>query len=212
MGGVLKSERGSVLIRASVAGSGPVEQIQIRTAQGALETFFNSGDDDHGARIKITWSGARVRGRDRMVCWDGRLKVLGNTILDTQGINFWNSEAQPRPIERNGVEWNSVTTGGVAGLILQLRRPNAGRIEIETPEGQVAVDLREIDRSGRTWDYGGVAKQLKVARLPDRPLPSTMQVSHRLDKLKPGDNPIFLHVVQEDGHMAWTSPVYVEVG
>ena len=30
---------------------------------------------------------ARVRGRDRMVCWDGRLKVIGNSILDMQGIN-----------------------------------------------------------------------------------------------------------------------------
>jgi len=35
-------------------------------------------------------------------------------------------------------------------------------------------------------------------------------VSHRLENLKPGDNPIYMHVIQEDGHMAWTSPVYVE--
>lgn len=212
MGAVLKSGGGPVLIRASVAGTGPVEQVQIRTAQGAVKTFFNEGEDDLGARIKITWSGARVRGRDRMVCWDGRLKVIGNSILDTQGINFWNSEAQPRSIGGNGVEWGSVTTGGVAGLILRLRRPNAGRLEIETAQGRVSVDLKEIERSGRTWDYGGVARQLKVARLPDKPLLSTMRVSHRMEKLKKGDNPIYMHVVQEDGHMAWTSPVYVEVG
>ena len=104
-----------------------------------------------------------------------------------------------------------MTTGGVAGLILRLRRPNTGRIEIETPEGKVSVDLKEIDRSGRTWDYGGVAKQLKVARLPDKPLASTMRVSHRMENLKKGDNPIYMRVIQEDGHMAWTSPVYVEV-
>jgi hypothetical protein len=209
MGGVLKSQGGPVLIRASVAGTGPVEQIQIRTEQGVVETFFNPGGDKPGARLKITWSGARVRGRDRMVRWDGRLKVVGNSILDTQAINFWNSEAQPRSIGRNGVEWDSVTTGGVAGLILRLRRPNTGRIEIETPEGKVSVDLKEIDRSGRTWDYGGVAKQLKVARLPDKPLASTMRMSHRMENLKKGDNPIYMRVIQEDGHMAWTSPVYV---
>ncbi|RKX28300.1 MAG: DUF3604 domain-containing protein [Verrucomicrobia bacterium] len=212
MGGVLKSRSAPVLVRGAVAGTGPVEQIQIRTAQGTVKAFYNYGDDDLGARIKVTWSGARVRGRDRMVRWDGRLKVVGNSILDTQAINFWNSESQPRLVGRNGVEWESVTTGGVAGLILRLRRPDSGRIEIETPEGKVSVSLKEIGRFGRTWDYGGVAKQLKVTRLPDKPLPMTMQVEHRIEDLKPGDNPIYMHVIQEDGHMAWTSPVYVEVG
>jgi len=210
MGGVLKPRGESVLVLGSIAGSGPIEQVQIRNAEGVVKIFTNYEDHELGARIKVTWSGARVRGRDRMVRWDGRLKVVGNSILDTQAINFWSPEAQPRPIGRNGVEWDSVTTGGVTGLILRLRRPNAGRIEVETPEGKVSVGLKEIGRIGRTWDYGGVAKRLKVARLPDRPLSSTMMVSHRLENLKPGDNPIYMHVIQEDGHMAWTSPVYVE--
>ncbi len=212
MGGVLKTRGRAVLIRGTIAGTGPVEQVQIRTAAGTVASYYNYKEEELGARIKVTWSGARVRGRDRMVCWDGRLKVVGNSILDTQPINFWNSEAPPRPVGRTGVEWESVTTGGVAGLILRLARPYRGRIEIETPEGEVKIDLKEIGRKGRTWDYGGVAKRLIVARLPDRPVSTSMVLEHRLDTLKTGDNPIYLHVIQEDGHMAWTSPVYVDVG
>ena len=75
----------------------------------------------------------------------------------------------------------------------------------------MSVDLREIGREGRVWNYGGVAKQLKVARLPDKPVSTSMRVSHRLEQLESGDNPVYIHVIQEDGHMAWTSPVYVEV-
>jgi hypothetical protein len=211
MGGILRSMGGSVLIRGSIEGTGPVEQIQIRTKQGTVETLFNYGHDELGSRIKVTWSGAQVRGRDRMVRWDGRLKVVGNSILDTEAINFWNSEVQPRSDGRNQVKWESVTTGGVAGLILRLRRPDSGRIEIETPEGKVSANLKEIGRKGRSWDYGGVAKQLKVARLPNEPASSSMRVSLRLKELESGDNPVYMHVVQEDGQMAWTSPVYVEV-
>ena len=31
----------------------------------------------------------------------------------------------------------------------------------------------------------------------------------RPDQLHPGDNPLYVHVVQEDGQMAWSSPIYL---
>jgi hypothetical protein len=210
MGGVLEPVDGPVHLKGSVHGTGPVESVEFRTTDGTIRTVRNYPDDVPGSRIKMTWRGARVRGRDRMVGWDGRLRVSGNSVRDFQPINFWNSETQPTKRGKNGIEWTSVTTGGVAGLILTLNRADPGRLEIETPQGRASMSIASIGYKGRCWEYGGLGIRLEVKRLPDDPSPAFCKVTHRLSELKRGDNPVYLHVVQEDGHMAWTSPIYIE--
>jgi hypothetical protein len=53
-----------------------------------------------------------------------------------------------------------------------------------------------------------MAKALSIQRLPAEP---TRQIAFALPlpDLRPGDNPIYVKLVQEDGHMAWSSPIYV---
>ena len=50
---------------------------------------------------------------------------------------------------------------------------------------------------------------LQVYRLPDQQKSSEFSFELPLSDLKKGDNPIYIRVAQEDGHLAWSSPVYV---
>jgi hypothetical protein len=47
-------------------------------------------------------------------------------------INFWNVNQPLRMVARDQLAWKSVTTGGVAGMIITLDRSDAGSLEIET--------------------------------------------------------------------------------
>ena len=82
---------------------------------------------------------------------------------------------------------------------------------IETPHGRFHVDLARLGPRGRRWNLGGLAQRLSVLRLPSCGGPRGMSFSFRPrpDQLHPGDNPLYVHVVQEDGQMAWSSPIYL---
>jgi len=144
-----------------------------------------------------------------MVSWAGTLRLNGNSISSAKAINLWNRHHPLKLIDENRLEWESITTGGVAGIILILKEANTGQIEIETAQGNISIDVNSIGISPKTWNYGGLDKHLKIYRLPD--YKSSTEVSFKLaiNKLQKGDNPIYVRMMQEDGHMAWSSPVYL---
>ena len=98
-----------------------------------------------------------------------------------------------------------------AGVITSLARPRHGTMTIETPHRRFRVDLARLGPRGRGWDLGGLGQRLTVCRLPppDGPRDVSFVFRPRPEQLHDGDNPLYVHVVQEDGHMAWSSPVYL---
>jgi hypothetical protein len=168
------------------------------------------GERELGNRVKVVWSGAKVRGRDRLVRWDGGLRVRGASILDAVPINFWNAD---RPLERIGADrlaWKSVTTGGLCGVILTLDGLEGVSLEIETLQRSATCALDGLGLEPLEWDCGGLRKKIAVYRLPGGEGEQEFAFSLPLDGLRMGDNPIYIRMAQEDGHMAWTSPVYLE--
>jgi hypothetical protein len=183
--------------------------VEVRNGNKVVTTMRPYGVDDLGRRVKIVWSGAEMRGRDRMVCWDGGLRVQGNTIMDAVPINFWNPD---QPLERIGARelaWKSVTTGGVSGVILTLERAKTGTLEIDTLQHYAELEIPSLGLEPRIWGCGDLQKKIQVYRLPDRQETSEFSFNLPLTALRKGDNPIYIRMTQEDSHMAWSSPVYV---
>ncbi|MCD6355941.1 MAG: DUF3604 domain-containing protein, partial [Anaerolineaceae bacterium] len=77
-------------LNCSISGTAPIEKVDIINGSKIIDTFRPYKEADLGNRIKILWSGAEVRGRDRKVSWDGTLEIAGNKILHAEPINFWN--------------------------------------------------------------------------------------------------------------------------
>jgi hypothetical protein len=50
---------------------------------------------------------------------------------------------------------------------------------------------------------------VRIFRLPADNRYRTVRVAQRIAVQDGHDNPIFVKLTQEDGHVAWTSPVYV---
>lgn len=214
MGDIIETESSEVTLRVRVIGTANLEAITIFNGTEIVESRKPYTADDLGNRVKLVWAGAEVRGRDRMSNWDGSLAVRGNGIRNITPINFWNLLQQIKQTAVDSLEWESVTTGGLAGMILDLEEGNKGELEITWKDGgkkePVRVGVLQVDLEPRVYSYGGLEKKLELYRLPPRDaFYREMDFTVKVKDLKTGDNPLYIRAAQEDGHLAWSSPVYV---
>jgi hypothetical protein len=196
-----------------VAGTAPMERIEYRNGMDVIHTVRPYGPKDLGNRVKVLWQGALNRGRERLADWSGGLRVTGNRIVDFQPIGF---DSPSRPCVRTGpndLRWQSLTSGGWAGVIVTLEHPGRGAMHVHTVQKDLHVKLKGLGMKGRTVQAGGLGLQLQAYRLPaENDVREMLLPPYRPKELKQGDNPLYVHVVQEDGHRAWSSPIYIVGG
>jgi hypothetical protein len=209
MGDVIEGGAGAARLHVRVVGTAPVESVDVRNGLETIQTYRPYGAADLGRRVKVAWSGAEVRGRDRKTRWDGGLRLQSNTILKAAPINFWNAHQPLEKIGDSQLAWKSVTTGGVSGVILALEKPGAGLLEVDTLQKRVECEIASLGLEPKVWDCGGLRKKIQAYRLPDQGRSCEFSFSLPLSGLHAGDNPIYIRMTQEDGHMAWTSPIYL---
>jgi len=218
MGEVISAKEPVPTFRVRVVGTAPIERVEfrnyMRTGKSgpfmpAWKTVRNYGSSDlEGNRIKIVWQGATVRGRGRQVNWDGGLVVKRNRIASFQPFNFWNPEKRCEQISDCELKWQSLTTGGTSGVILNLENPG-GTIDITSTQASLTVRGDQPGTRGEPVLLGGVGKQIQAYQLPPEggSCELTAEFQPTKQMLNRGDNPIYICVVQEDGHMAWSSPI-----
>ncbi len=209
MGDVVTAWGTPMVLEGRVWGAGALEGVDVRNGSRTIGQVRPYTAADLGRRIKVVWRGAEVRGRARQTDWSGALLVESNGIRRVQPVQFWNPHQMPRLIDEHQVAWESSTSGGLAGCILELEDRDNGTITIRTAQGECSWPIASIGLTPLTRQYGGVGKQLEIFRLPDAPAARHLSFEIPLDDLSPGDNPIYVRMSQEDGHMAWSSPIYV---
>jgi hypothetical protein len=102
MGDVVPVTGDALQLRVRVAGTAPIERVEVRNGLKVVRTVRPYAEPDLGRRVKVVWSGAEVRGRARASTWDGHLSVRDNAILDVKPVNFWNPDQQPE-IQENRI-------------------------------------------------------------------------------------------------------------
>ena len=217
MGDVLQIGERKATLHVRIAGTAPIEAIEVRNGLNTIRTIRpsdlaniqSSEDEKQSRRIKIVFSGAEVPGRYRPASWDGQLIVKGNYIERFIPINFWNPRRQIRMVNPRQLTWQAITTGGLAGMILEMKNPNNGKIHIQTVQRNVDCEIRSVRFTPKTYKAGGLEKKIQIYRLPHQPGPTQIEFQVPLTRLKNADNPIYVCVKQEDGHMGWSSPIYL---
>jgi hypothetical protein len=210
MGDIVRTADSEVTLEVEALGSAPLERIVLFNGTEPVETVRAYGEADLGARIRVLFEGAEYRGRDRDVHWQGHATLAGNRFTRAQAVNFFNLD-RPLQAASDGrrVDFYAVTTGNFAGFDLWLEDGRAGELTFTSNVIERAVKLAEIGLEDVVFEAGGLGRRLRLFRLPEVNRCWRMQVSRSVALRPSVDNPLYARVTQEDGHQAWSSPIYL---
>jgi hypothetical protein len=95
------------------------------------------------------------------------------------------------------------------GFDAWLDNRDAGGLAITTNHGDVERQLADVGLEDHVLDAGGLARRLRVCRLPDAPLRRELSFRRNIELASSDDTPIWICVTTEDGYQAWSSPIYL---
>ena len=206
MGDILRCEDAEVTFLIDAHGAAPIERIELRNGLKTLEPYRPYGENDLGRRIRIIWEGSEYRGRGRETVWDGCATLNGNSFERLGPINRYNLDNRFEQTGPGNVEWTALTTGGFDAWLTE---PEAGSLRIETALVQTEILVADIGLEDLVFQAGGIARRIRIFRLPDENLHRTVTLERRIVLAGDRDNAPYVCLVQEDGHLVWSSPIYL---
>ena len=105
--------------------------------------------------------------------------------------------------------WEALTTGGFGGFDAWLADPRSGALRIDTPLVKCEIAIDDIGLEDLAFEAGGIGRRIRVFRLPDENPHRRLLLSRRVTLKAAGDNALYVCLTQEDGHLVWSSPIYV---
>ena len=209
MGDIVQCSDASLELRIHAVASAPIERIELRNRLEVLETWRPYSERELGRRIRVIWEGSEYRGRGRQTVWDGGCSLTDNQVERIVPINQWNLDKQIVQTSPTALQWSALTTGGFGGFDAWLADPQSGVLRIDTPLVQCEINIADIGREDRVFEAGGIRRQIRVFRLPDENLHVQASISRRIPLHAQDDNALYVCLTQEDGHLIWSSPIYV---
>ena len=217
MGSVLE-EVGPVMARASVKGTAPIEALILYRGKEPFKVVraaqFAACDDS--PRLRASWRGSRIRGRGRRVTWDGAIRLSEARIRSARTFAFDAATDGILSQTEREVTFASSTTGDTDGIDLlldgaQQGSAQQGTVIFDSQAGQCQVNLADLEGDNRrqVFEFGGVDMAVCIERYPQQLTDLTTSLEAELEPTPGQTTPYFVKVIQEDGHMAWSSPVYV---
>jgi hypothetical protein len=209
MGDIVGVRGGRARIVVRVDAGAPIERVDLRCGPRTLETIRPYASAPAGRRLRVIWEGAEYRGRGRMTTWDGSLRIEGNRIERFAPINFWHLEKSLVRAGDDGLAWQSVTTGNFAGAEIVVADATAGALTLDTPHVKTSISLSDVGSDDRVYASGGLGRAIRVFRLPDVNDARSLEFERVVEVAPRGDTPIYVRVTLENGHQAWSSPIYL---
>ena len=210
MGDIVHTSDYTVTFNIDVSATVPIERIEIRNRMQVLETWRPYTAQQLGRRLRIIWEGSEYRGRGRQSVWDGTATLSDNRFESVTPINLWNID---KPLQRpttNQLAWSALTTGGFGGADVLLADAVKGRLQIDT--GLVKADLALADiglEDTVLGTDGGIARQMRLFRLPDDNQQHDARLSRRIPRSQLGEDALYVCITLADGHRIWSSPTYL---
>jgi hypothetical protein len=98
---------------------------------------------------------------------------------------------------------------GFGGFDCILAHRQSGTLHIDALLVQCTVPIADIGLEEQCFEAGGLARQVQVYRLPDMNPHRHLRLERPIALRSQGDNPLYVCMTQEDGHQAWSSPIYI---
>lgn len=204
-----------VNLKISVEASSPIVRIDIFNGMELLQTirpYLTILDSAtlQSNRIRIQWEGAEFRARRRNVNWIGTAEFVNNEIEKTSTFNFWNIDNPLKRESSNKVSWNTVTSGNFQGFDVFLSDEEKGTLVFKSSQVSFELPISSIGCEDTIFEAGGLGKRVRVFKLPINNLFTSFGTEFKMVS-NPGlnkDDRLYVRVTLENGHQAWSSPIY----
>ena len=74
----------------------------------------------------------------------------------------------------------------------------------------IKLNLKDIDESPIQYDFGGMDIRLIIETLPIKLIQCSINANLPIKLIKNKEARVYVKVIQEDGHQAWSSPMYIQ--
>ncbi|MBI3973161.1 MAG: DUF3604 domain-containing protein [Chloroflexi bacterium] len=213
MGAAFAADDRSVELAVEVHGTAPLWRVEVyRWPDGVYAHPFEPAPLPPGRhRLRIGWTGSRIRARHRLTCWDGVLTVGSGRFARVEGWGFDHPENGVTETGEQRVRWRSETAGDWDGIVVELDAPDNAALRFATSPVTFAFTPRDVAGRPLEVDAGGVGQLVRVERDPGPDQPRSVSFTFRDEQPPAGRHPYFVRVTQQDGNIGWSSPVYVTV-
>jgi len=205
MGDVVRVSADAVQVDVAVSAASPIAAIEVRAGAELVARVRPS--NALGGRIAVRWQGALYRGRGRQAAWDGTAAFHDCTVRSVTRINAFNPDHR-FIVDGAEVAFEAVTTGNDGGFDARIDEGPRARLEVRTNRGDLSVPLCALDADGVRVSSDGLDLALSARRLPDDNPHRDATATVTVPIAPRGDTPIWVSVILEDGHRAWSSPIY----
>jgi hypothetical protein len=197
-------------IKVEIAGTAPLHEVEVYNWEQPIYRHpFAEPSNDSEKLIKVEWSGARVRSRPKVVTWDGGLTVENGRIIDYREFAFDYAYQGVEKVSDRQLKWESTTGGDPDGVLLKLEGNEDAEVTFETGPVTFKFKPKEINYEPRVIEAGGLNQRVKVSTVKEE-TPDTLGFTYRDESAAKGLNAYWVRIVQADGAMAWTSPIFIQ--
>jgi len=201
-----------IAVEGSVAGTAPVERIDVFRGVDLVHTIEPlERQVCSGTIIRVSWSGARVKGRAREARWDGALSVARNRIVTAEPYAFDGPAEGITEQTESEVHWRSRTCGDADGVILHVATAWEGTLAFSSAIAAFELRLRDLQDEPFVVEAGGLGLRVVVEATPDTNGSKDMDFTWTDTEAAEGEQAYWVRVTQEDGHKAWSSPIFVAI-
>jgi len=204
MGDIVQGD-GPIELSVAVVGTSPLLDVQVFRDDGVVHDQPVPADRD-GDWIRVTWSGLRVRSRNRRARWNSELSVPGGQIKEIVPFGFWRRGDSAERGSPGEVTIKSTTSGDSVGVFLRVS-PGAEKIRYRSAEMVKEVDISNLKESPSTFDAGGLNRTLVFSTSSPRGRPESFRFDFR-EKSPGRPSAYWVRAMQMDGNCAWSSPIY----
>lgn len=208
MGDIVAVSADSCDFSSQVETGSSILSIDLLRGTDVIHTARPFQAQDLGSRYRICFHGAEYRGRGRQTTWKGQARLTGAQIQRFETVNAWNHDRTLRQASSETVEFDLLTTGNFVGFDIWLNEATS-TLELETDLIGEVVDLAQIGVEPVILAAGGLDRKITITRLPETLSVCSLTTTVSAELSKDGDTPLWIRVATEDGHLAWSSPMYL---
>ena len=199
---------GSVSVDATVSGTAPIIEIAVYRDGDPVYRWTPEGDPLH---VLVAWTGNLRIARGRKQTWDGELTVHGARLNRVEPFAFDHPDEGLTGADGHSVRWKSETAGDYDGVLLELAAARDATVEFYAEPLTVTQSLQGIEDGPIFLPAAGLGAHLRLQALPGDGGPLDSHVTWTDSTPVAGVHAYHVRVLQLDGHMAWSSPTYVDV-